>query len=87
MRHDLVADGNGTPSLNLYQPALFYTRKRDVHFKISISCALYMDIQFTPQLLHSSTHTVLSFTKINALEKKMGYEQSLLDQPKKIIIK
>lgn len=46
-----------------------------------------MDIQFTPQLLHSSTHTVLSFTKINTLEKKMGYEQSLLDQPKKIIIK
>lgn len=46
-----------------------------------------MDIQFTAQLLHSSTHTVLSFTKINALEKKMGYEQSLLDQPKKIIIK
>lgn len=30
MRHDLVADGNGTPSLNLYQPALFYTRKKEM---------------------------------------------------------
>lgn len=30
MRRDLVADGNGTPSLNLYQPAFFIPEKKEM---------------------------------------------------------
>lgn len=88
MRHDLVADGNGTPSLNLYQPALFYTRKKEMFTLKYLLVAHCTWIYSSRPSCCTAARTVLSFTKINTLvKKKMGYEQSLLDQPKKIIIK
>lgn len=79
MRRDLVADGNGTPSLNLYQPAFFYPRKkRDVHFTISISCALYNDIQLTLQFFCTAARTQNCPLQKLMFLKKWANEQILL---------
>lgn len=73
MRRDLVADGNGTPSLNLYQPAFFIPeKKRDVHFTISISCALYNDIQLTLQFFCTAARTQHCPLQKLMFLKKMG---------------
>lgn len=88
MRHDLVADGNGTPSLNLYQPALFYTRKKEMFtLKYLLVAHCTWIYSSRPSCCIAARTRYCPLQKLILLKKKMGYEQSLLDQPKKIIIK